>query len=130
VLNALRRVIESEPRVAYAVLFGSAARGSTQPHSDIDIAVGLSDPAAFDMLATGDLAVRLEAAAGRPVDLVLLNDAPPALAYRVFRDGQPLCVRDVPAYRARLARAVLDYLDFQPVEALFTRGVLRARHGR
>ncbi|MEO6222950.1 MAG: nucleotidyltransferase domain-containing protein, partial [Vicinamibacterales bacterium] len=63
---------------------------------------------------------------GRAVDLVLLSDAPPALAYRVFRDGVTLVERDHSAFAQRKARAVLDYLDFRPVETLAARGVLAA----
>jgi len=78
----------------------------------------------------GDLTARLEAAVARPVQLVLLDESPPGLAYRVFRDGRLLMVRDEQALKARWARAILEYLDFRPVEEAFTRGVLRARHGR
>jgi hypothetical protein len=64
------------------------------------------------------------------VHLVVLDDAPPGLAYRVFKDGKPLLIRDDRAFKSRLARAILEYLDFRPVEELFTRGVLRASDGR
>ena len=83
------------------------------------------------MLDLGALVSRLESAAGRPVDLVLLNEAPPGLAYRIFRDGQILANQDRQAFCERKARAILEYLDFQPIEALCTRGVLTAgTHGR
>jgi hypothetical protein len=58
--------------------------------------------------------------------LVLLNEAPPALAYRVFRDGQVLLDRNHAAFVDRKVRAILEYLDFRPFEDLMTRGVLRA----
>jgi uncharacterized protein len=77
-------------------------------------------------LEVGALTARLEEAAGRPVDLVLLDEAPPGLAYRVFRDGRPIAVRSEPALKARFVRAVLEYLDFKPFEDLFTRGALAA----
>jgi hypothetical protein len=60
------------------------------------------------------------------VDLVLLDEAPPALAYRAFRDGRVIVLRDPAALADRKARAVLEYLDFKPVEDLCTRGVLAA----
>ena len=129
-IEAIRRELEDDPRIGYALLFGSAARATSHARSDIDIAVGGLDPRGFDTLALGDLTARLETASGRPVHLVLLDEAPPGLAYRVFRDGKPLLVRREAAFRDRLARAILEYLDFKPVEDLFTRGVLRARHGR
>lgn len=74
----------------------------------------------------GDLAARLESACGAPIDLVLLDEAPPALAYRVFRDGRVVVERDHQALAARKARAILDYLDFKPIEERCTAGVLRA----
>lgn len=127
-IEVLRRVLDSDPRIAYAVLFGSTARHTAHAHSDIDIAIGTSrEP--LDPLAFGDVAARLETATGRAVHLVLLNDAPPGLAYRVFRDGIPLMVRDERSFRTRLARAVLEYLDFKPVEDLFVQAVLRPGRG-
>lgn len=126
-LEALRRVLESEPRVAYALLFGSGGRGALRPGSDIDVALGLLPGSAMTVLELGDLASRLETAAGRPVDLVLLNEAPPGLAYRAFKDGRVLLERDRRALVERKARAILEYLDFKPVEDLCSRGVLAAR---
>jgi hypothetical protein len=45
---------------------------------------------------------------------------------RIFRDGCLLVERDHAALVARKARAVLDYLDFKPVEDRCIAGVLRA----
>ncbi|HXH81772.1 MAG TPA: nucleotidyltransferase domain-containing protein [Candidatus Tectomicrobia bacterium] len=131
-LDALRAALEREPDVAYALAFGSTARGAARADSDVDVAVGLVPGAARDVLALGALVSRLESAAGRRIDLVLLDEAPAPLAYRVFRDGRVLVERDHAALVARKARAVLDYLDFEPVERLCAEGVLRAaaRRGR
>ena len=125
-VEALRHVLEAEPGIAYAVLFGSSARGTRHPESDADVAVELAAGAARDPQALGRLTVRLESAAGRPVDLVLLDEAPAPLAYRIFRDGRVLVERDRAALVARKARAILDYLDFRPVEELCAAGVLHA----
>jgi hypothetical protein len=76
------------------------------------------------------LTARLESAAGRAVDLVLLDEAPAPLAYRIFRDGRVLVERDHAALVARKARALLDYLDFRPVEERCAAGVLRAAAAR
>jgi predicted nucleotidyltransferase len=129
--EALRRLLGDDPRVAYALLFGSSARGTAGAHSDADVALGLAPGVRLAALELGDLASRLAEAAGRPVDLVLLDEAPPGLAYRVFRDGQILVERDRAALVERKARAILEYLDFQPVEAACARAVLSAAaHGR
>jgi predicted nucleotidyltransferase len=130
--EALRRVLEQEPGVLYALVFGSAGRGALRADSDVDVAVELSPEAPRTAHAFGRLVSRLESAAARPVDLVLLNEAPAPLAYRVFRDGDLLLERNHAALVARKARAIIQYLDWKPVEERLAAGVLRAaaRRGR
>jgi predicted nucleotidyltransferase len=128
-LDGIRRLLQADPRVAFALVFGSEARKAAHAHSDVDIAIGLAGGAGLDALTVGALIAKLQAAAARPVDVVLLDEAPPGLAYRVFRDGEPIVINDRAALGRRLARAVLEYLDFRPVEEQFTRAVLRSRHG-
>ena len=120
--DALRQLLEVDERIGYALLFGSVARGRDHARSDVDIAIGLRPGARLTTHELGDLASRLESVAGRAADLVLLDDAPPALAYRVFRDGRILFDSDRHALVARKASAILEYLDFR----LCTRGVLAA----
>jgi hypothetical protein len=74
--------------------------------------------------------VRLESATGRRIDLVLLEEAAAPLAYRIVRDGRLLVERDRDARVARVARVILDYLDFKPVEERCAEGVLRAAANR
>jgi predicted nucleotidyltransferase len=129
-LDVLCRVLEDETGVAYALLYGSAARGTASPGSDADVAVELTAGAPRDVQAIGSLAARLESAAGRRIDLVLLDEAPAPLAYRIFRDGRLLIERDHAALVARKARALLEYLDFRPVEERCAAGILRAAAAR
>ena len=84
-LESLRQVLAEDPRVAYALLFGSSARGAASPHSDVDVAIGLAAGVRLSALELGALVSRLEDAAGKPVDLVLLDEAPPRRRGR--RDG-------------------------------------------
>ena len=129
-IEALAAALAADPRIVYALLFGSGATGATHPDSDVDVAIGVGGAPPLGLLDLGALAAKVEAATGRRVDLVLLDEAPPALAYRIFRDGRTILVRDKPALDARRARAILEYLDFRPVEELCARGVLAAAHGR
>lgn len=126
-MAAMAHALEADPRIAYGLVFGSVARGDAHAGSDVDVAVGLADGVQFDALAVGGLVSDLERASGRTVDLVLLHEAPPALAYRVFRDGVVIFARDRTAVVDRRVRAVLDYLDFRPFEAAFVHGVLQPR---
>jgi hypothetical protein len=123
-LDAVRAVLEDDARVAYALVFGSAAREALRVGSDLDLAIATGT--ALSARDLGALVSRLEAAAGRQVDVVLLDEAPVALAFRVFRDGRVLVVRDRSAFVERKARAIVEYLDFRPIEERCTRGVLAA----
>jgi predicted nucleotidyltransferase len=125
-MEALKRALTDDPDIGYAIVFGSAARGTAHAHSDLDVAIGLPEGRRLNALELGDLISRLEKAVGHSVDVVDLEEAPPGLAYRIFRDGQTLVEKDRTRLVARRARAVLEYLDFKPVEEEFARGVLAA----
>jgi predicted nucleotidyltransferase len=126
VIERLRPVLEADARIAYTILFGSRGRGSAHERSDTDLGVGLTRGARLSVAEIGDLVSRLESAAGGRVDLVLLDEAAPGLAYRAFRDGRVVFERDRSALVGRKARAILEYLDFRPIEETFTRAVLGA----
>jgi uncharacterized protein len=125
-VDGVRQVLEKDPRIAYALLFGSTARRTNHSGSDLDVAIGLQPGTVLSTHELGTLVADLETAAGRPVDLVLLDEAPPSLAYRVFREGTTLFERDHQALANRKARAILEYLDFRPLELIAVRGVLAA----
>jgi len=125
--EAVAKVLEADPRIAYGLVFGSAGRGEARAGSDLDVAIGLTPGVGLDALAVGRLVSDLERATGRTIDVALLGEAPPALAYRVFRDGVVVFVRDRSAMVERHVQAILDYLDYRPFEAAFVRGVLEAR---
>ncbi len=125
-MKELQRVLKADPRLAYALVFGSEARGTAREGSDLDVAVGLVPGAAMAPRELGSLVADLEQASGRAIDLVLLEEAPPSLAYRVFRDGQIVLERDRAALVERKTRAILEYLDFRPLEEIAVRGVLAA----
>ena len=121
---AISGALADVPCVSYAVVFGSYARGTAHAGSDVDVALGFAHgrrPASREIVS------RLEEAAGQTVDVVVLEDAPPGLAYRVFRDGVAVFVRDRAALVDRKARAILEYLDYQPFERAMSRAVLAPR---
>lgn len=72
--------IREELRERFTVIrigvFGSFARGSHTPASDVDIIVELAEPT-FDHYM--DLKFRLEDVLGRPVDLVMADTVKPRL---------------------------------------------------
>jgi predicted nucleotidyltransferase len=113
----LAKAFDREGVVA-AMLIGSQARGNPGPLSDIDIAYwhepGLDRDARWqlrlDLIGTAEETLRTS-----EVDLVPLNEAPPLMQQRSIRDAVRLVERDRDE-RVRLeTRAILDYLDTQPL---------------
>jgi predicted nucleotidyltransferase len=110
-LERLKRVAASRPEIRLAVVFGSTARGEAGARSDVDLGV-LLDP------YSPSLRFRVEAelgrAAGRPVDVVLLDEAPPLLRFEITRDGLLLFERDEGLWTAFRTRAMVDWWDWAP----------------
>ncbi|GBC87819.1 hypothetical protein HRbin12_01837 [bacterium HR12] len=121
----LRSTLERHPEVVVAYLFGSAARGRAGPLSDLDVAVLLAegtDAASAQLDLIGDLA----AATGTDrVDVVVLNEAPNELAFRVVRDGRLLLCRDDAARVRHRVRTTLEYLDLEPLRRIVAGGLRR-----
>lgn len=130
-MDAVRQVLAEDPRIDYAMVFGSSARGTAHAGSDLDIAVGLAAGTHVGALELGDLIARLERASGRSVDVAIVDEAPPSVAYRIFRDGRVIVEKNRRTLVEHKTRAILEYLDFRPIEALAVRGALAAAaHGR
>jgi predicted nucleotidyltransferase len=109
-VETLTRVLEQMPAVRLAVLFGSAARRTDKPDSDLDLGVLVEGDGDSHAL----LAVTLERAVGRPVDLVRLDSAPPLLRFEIARDGRVLVARDDQAWTQFRAHAMIDWWDWAP----------------
>ena len=96
VADALRQFFEAHPcGVLAAYLFGSAARDALRGDSDVDVGVLMAEPPASTLEGQPyDVGGDLERALGRPVDLVVLNNAPVDLRLRVLRTGRLVVDRD------------------------------------
>jgi predicted nucleotidyltransferase len=92
-LSALRATLRTEQNVRFALLFGSAARGTAASRSDIDVLVALRDPGLERVV---ELATKLTAATGRRVDVVRLEDgeSEPSFLADVIADGRVLVDRE------------------------------------
>jgi predicted nucleotidyltransferase len=130
-IAALRRVLEGCAEVRLGYLFGSAARGDSRPASDFDVGVVFSaipTPAQLDQLATD-----LEAAAGRRVDLVVLNDAAPLLTHEAIRARRLIVCRDDDErvdFETRATRRYLDTAHLRRVQHQYLRERAEARRAR
>lgn len=111
--------------IVCAYLFGSRARGEARAASDVDVAVLFEEtpPATLDGLRY-DLSSMLEARLHRPVDLVVLNDAPVDLIHRVLRDGLVIIEHDRSARIRFEVKARNEFFDLAPVRARYRSGKL------
>ncbi len=113
--RCVRGVVERFPSVVALYMFGSVCTNKCGPLSDIDIAV-LVEPSVNTDAVCGDfqdeLCRRLKT---DRIDLVSLVKAPPALAYRIIKDGHCICCRDKKVVESFESLTVMKYLDFKPV---------------
>jgi len=128
-LQAVRRALVPVAEVQAALVFGSHASGRARTDSDIDVAVLLAPEAA--RLPALERTRALLAALGRElaadhVDLVVLNEAPPALAFQVLKHGRVAFEREPSALHRFRVRTYARHADFELVERFF-RDVTRRR---
>lgn len=122
VAGRLAERLWDEPDVAVAYLYGSTARGTPGPLSDVDVAVLLSGDGNHHRRRLELIGLVSEVVSSDKADVVLLNDAPPAFAYRVLRDGRLLVCRDEGARVRHWTRTVVRYLDMAPMRRVLEEG--------
>lgn len=110
-LSQLRDVLERQPGIRQALVFGSVASGMARADSDLDIAVDAGRP--LDAAARIGLIQALAAATGRAVDLIDLRTVGEPLLGQILKHGRRVVGSD--AERAELIRRHLfDAEDFLP----------------
>ena len=116
-VDHLRSLVGGAPAtVAAAYVFGSVARGTASATSDVDLGLLLTQaPASTLEGRLFDYEADLERRLGLPVQIVILNDAPPDVAHRVLRDGVVLLDRDRSARLRFEVRTRNVYFDLEPV---------------
>jgi predicted nucleotidyltransferase len=115
--------------VQLAYLFGSQATGQAGPLSDFDVGVlfanTLSPQERFrrrlSLLAEVIGVLRVQR-----VDVVVLNEAPPALRFRVIQYGKILYNQDETVRVRFEAKTMSEYFDTQPLRDLYRQRLFEA----
>ncbi|WP_124681894.1 type VII toxin-antitoxin system MntA family adenylyltransferase antitoxin [Candidatus Viridilinea mediisalina] len=117
----LARTCGALPFLHAALLFGSAARAALQAASDLDLALLFAEHAIPSPMDRIELQAALSQNAGREVDLIILNQASPILAFQAVKKGLLIACPDRRAYAGFVVQLISQYADFkhvrQPIEA-------------
>lgn len=124
-MDKIATILEKDPNVLFAYLFGSSAKGKHRPDSDIDIAVYLSDPDHLkkDPLYPSRLAIKIEKtlAAKRVVDIRVLNGSTLRFKHQVLKYGKLIHSKDEKRRISFEAMSISRYLDFKPFLDVYDR---------
>jgi hypothetical protein len=110
-LKKIRPIVEELKRgeVQAIYLFGSHAKGSARPTSDIDICV----------ITNKDIPrstkEEIMSNSSRNIDVSLFWDLPPTIRFRVFQEGKPLYTKDELSLQRIKVDTLKSYLDIQPM---------------
>jgi uncharacterized protein len=108
--------------IAAAYLFGSMARGTAGPASDVDVGILYSKEPPRTLKGLGfDLEWELEKMLKLPVQVVVLNRAPVDLVIRVLRDGRLLVDRDRSKRVQFEVRSRNEFWDLEPYLKMYRR---------
>ena len=111
-IRQLKAYLIKQKYVQVAYLYGSAAKGPMGPLSDVNIAVFFNSEPALWFEQKMNLMEGLVWLFGVPkVDVVVLNNADPALSHRVLIEGQPIFIRDDTSRIRNEKKIVETYLD-------------------
>jgi predicted nucleotidyltransferase len=112
--------------VGTALVFGSRARGTARPDSDLDVAVLRADGRPLTQRELGALKRDLEEASPVPVDVVDLRAADALVRFEVFRDGFVVLRDSDDLLRELLTRTLIEHDDIAPFLPALVAGVGRA----
>ncbi len=118
-LEKIIKFFEKREEVVTLYLFGSKAKEYHREESDIDIAV-LIHPKFLEKISvlkeeyynnTPDFSLK-------PVDVVILNVAPPLLKFEIFKKGKLLLDKDPEFRKNFICKSLLEYYDYLFMEKI------------
>lgn len=109
--SQLAHLFAQQSSIQLALVFGSAARGTLLPESDVDVAVLAHHP--LSATEKHALIEHIALATGRAVDLIDLATVGQPLLGQIVRDAKLLKGRDS-QFASLMTRNALDEADFMP----------------
>ncbi len=124
--HAVRQLLEADPSITAAMVYGSAARGGLRTDSDLDVAVLRARESAGSR--TRSVLAELGAlgnAAGRDVHLTDLESADSALRRSIFAHGVKLFDRSHGALKKLEHATAVEYVDWEYARRIIDAGQRR-----
>lgn len=112
----LKVFLDRDQNVVFALIFGSYAEGRQKKTSDIDIGIYFVQPPEGIKLLT--LINVLSELAGREVDVVVLNNAPPFLRHQIMKNRVILTIKDMAVYAKFRERTISDYDEYKYISGM------------
>ena len=111
-IGKLKSYFETRDDIIFAFLFGSFVNNRETEYSDADIAVAFKK--GYDFNKIRELWRNLENLLKRDVDLIILNESTPSVAWSALR-GIPIIIRDKGLYfnyMLEVSREAEDFNEF------------------
>ncbi|MFH1830527.1 MAG: nucleotidyltransferase domain-containing protein [Pseudomonadota bacterium] len=128
-ISNIAAILKKDKNITLAYVFGSAAKKPMPRYKDIDVAVllnkelrGLKKLEFIDHISTS-----LKKKAGCPVDVVILNSAPPALRQQVLKYGILLFERAKGLSNKMMVDTITAYLDYLDILNFFHSKTIKKR---
>jgi len=124
--NDIKKIFAEEKNILLTYLFGSQLRGKTGPLSDYDFAVFLSQKTSFPFKykLKNKLLSILDS---KQVDLVILNDAPIELKYKIIATGKVIFQKNSIVRTEFEADTLSQYFDYLPVLRAQKKDILKVK---
>ncbi|PIS29918.1 nucleotidyltransferase domain-containing protein [Candidatus Saganbacteria bacterium CG08_land_8_20_14_0_20_45_16] len=110
IFDQLRSFFVAKEKISMAFLFGSVATGKELAESDVDVAVWFDGK--YTLKEVDQLWLEIETCIHREVDLIVLNQARPTVAWAALR-GKPLSIKNYRLYLNKMLDFSREAEDFQ-----------------
>ncbi len=124
--NNIKKIVAEEKNILLTYIFGSQLTGKIGPQSDYDFAVFLSQKTSFPFKykLKNKLLSILDS---KQVDLVILNDAPIELKYKVIATGKVIFQKNSIVRTEFEADTLSQYFDYLPVLRAQKKDILKVK---
>lgn len=112
IIERIKEILNQQPELEIAILYGSAVNGKMRPDSDVDIAVLFNQPLNTSQKLT--LASQLEKQLNRSIDLTDLSNLNGTILKQVLSKGVVLIENDKDAKEKLISKMIYNQADMMP----------------